>query len=155
MVDRSKEPSSVENENHDTTDNDENHENEGTDDNQENTKDNTEDEASQPSEQTATIFNANPEPSGHEAGTMEDKKQDEEDPSDTEEHNREYYVTIIDGVRYLQYRVADNITQPGLTSDDAKSSNTTSPIEEKEETLTEKEKANHSVIRGLKLIQVE
>ena len=86
---------------------------------------------------------------------MEDKKQDEEDPSDTEEHNREYYVTIIDGVRYLQYRVADNITQPGLTSDDAKSSNTTSPIEEKEETLTEKEKANHSVIRGLKLIQVE
>jgi hypothetical protein len=129
------------NENHDTTDNDENHENEGTDDNQENAKDNTEDEGRQPSEKTATIFNANPEPSGHEAVTMEDKKQDEEDQSDTEEDNREYYVTIIDGVRYLQYRTIDNITQPVLTSDDARSSNTTSPIEEKEETLTEKD--NH------------
>ncbi len=131
-----------ENENHDTTDNDENHENEGTEDNQENTKDNTEDEARQSSEQTATIFNPNPEPSSHEAVTMEDnKKQDEEDQSDTEEDNREYYVTIIDGVRYLQYRTIDNITQPELTSDDTRSSNTTSPIEEKEETLTEK--ANH------------
>jgi hypothetical protein len=29
---------------------------------------------------------------------MEDKKQDEEDQSDTEEDNREYYVTITDGV---------------------------------------------------------
>ena len=74
---------------------------------------------------------------------MEDnEKQDEEDQSDTEEDNREYYVTIIfDGVRYLQYRTMDNITQPELTSDDARSSNTTSHIEEKEETLTEKD--NH------------
>jgi hypothetical protein len=32
---------------------------------------------------------------------MEDnEKEDEEDQSDTEEDNREYYVTIIDGVRY-------------------------------------------------------
>jgi hypothetical protein len=113
-------------------DNADNYENDGTDDNQENTKEYTEDEASQPSEQTATTFNANPESSGHEAGTMEDKKQYEEDQSDTEEDNREYYVTITDGVRYLQYRTIGNITQPVLTSDGASSSNTTSPIEEKE-----------------------
>jgi hypothetical protein len=108
----------------------------GTDDNQENTKDNLENALS---EQAANIFNANAEPVGHEAVTMED----------TEEDNREYYITIIDGIRgirYLQYRTIDNITQPVLTSDDARSSNTTSPIEEKEETLTEKDNQTSSRI---------
>jgi hypothetical protein len=121
-----------ETENQEATDNDENKENEETDENNENTKDNRETEVSQPSEQTATIFIPNPDLSDNEAFTM-DKRQDEEDQpdktnkederffedlkayeetssdedkSDTEEVNREYYVAIIDGVRYLQYHAA-------------------------------------------------
>ncbi len=95
-----------------------------------NTEDNTEIE---PSEQPATVSIPNPELSVNEAFTSDERQDeddqsdilnkeddkffadleayeetssDEEDKSDTEEDNREHFVAIIDGVRYLQYHTA-------------------------------------------------
>jgi hypothetical protein len=118
-----------ENENQEATDIDDNSENEETDGNHGDTKDNTETEDSQSSEQIATIITPNLEASSNEAFTMEDNndKQEEEDQSDTEEDNSECYVTIIDGVQYLQYRTLANITKLELTPEDDNSSNLHSP----------------------------